>query len=437
MELAGCRATVMGLGHFGGGVAVARWLAAQGAEVTVTDQAAAHQLVSSLEQLAEVPIARYRWGGHREADFLDIDLLVVNPAVRPGNRFVEMARQAGARITTELELFLQHNPAGTIGITGSNGKSTTAAMLAAILRADGRNAWLGGNLGGSLLEHLDAMEPRDWVVLEMSSFQLARLGSTAPPPRVAIVTSFAPNHLDWHGDLAHYRAAKRSLFLRQSESNLTVLNTLDAEVATWLPMVQGKQVALPPLGDLPSLRVPGWHNRANAACAAAAADALGCSAGAIRQALGRFCGLPERLELLATLGGVRVYNDSAATTPESTLAALTAIREPIWLLAGGHDKGLSHASLAAEIAERCRGAAFFGSARERLREHVTACGSATSCTTVESLPEAFAWCWERARPGEAILLSPACSSHDQFLNYRHRSSVFRTLVETQPKRYNR
>ncbi len=430
MKLAGCRATVMGLGHFGGGAAVTRWLASRGAEVTVTDLADPDTLAPSLAQLAGVPVAKYQLGRHDEADFFGIDLLVVNPAVRPGNRFVQLARRSGARITTELELFIEHCPASVIGVTGSNGKSTTAAMIDAILRADGRTSWLGGNLGGSLLQHVGTIQADDWAVLEISSFQLWRFGPAGRMPHVAVITSFSPNHLDWHGSIDAYETAKQRILSGQSPDDFAVLNTYDPALATWAPVALGNVVALPPLRALPQLRVPGRHNRTNAACAAAAAAALGCSDESIRQALKQFRGLPERQELIATIGGVEVYDDSSATTPESTVAAIRSCRRPLWLIAGGHDKGLDYAELAATIAERCRGAAFYGEVRERLLQGSVQREFGLSCTAVDRLQEALGWCWRRARPGDAIVLSPACSSHDQFLNYRHRGAVFRGLVET-------
>ncbi len=427
----------MGLGHFGGGAAAARWLASKGAEVAVTDQADAQTLAPSIARLADLPAIRYELGRHREADFRGVDLLVVNPAVMPGNWFVQVARQSGARITTELELLLEHCPATIVGVTGSNGKSTTAAMIDAILQADGRTSWLGGNLGGSLLDQLDAIRPGHWAVLEMSSFQQWRLGEATRMPHVAVITSFSPNHLDWHGSLEHYRAAKQKMLLGQTPDDFAVLNTHDADVAAWASRARATLAALPPRDALPALRVPGRHNRTNAACAAAAAAVLGCSHEGIRRGLGQFQGLPERQELVATIDGVELYDDSAATTPESTIAAIRSCHRPVWLMAGGHDKGLDYAPLTATIAERCRGAAFYGAVRERLREQTRAANSRRPCTAVDTLRDALEWCWQRAGKRDAIVLSPACSSHDQFRNYRHRGEVFRGLVESLSKRYNR
>ena len=182
MEVRGRRVTVMGLGRHGGGVAVVRWLAEQGAIVTVTDTATPETLADSLHALADVRIAAWHLAGHREADFDEADLIVVNPAVRPGHPLIDRAHLRGVPITSELELFLERCPGPMIGVTGSNGKSTTAAMIAAILGADGRQVFLGGNIGRSLLADLPRMTRESWTVLEISSFQLAWLARLARCP---------------------------------------------------------------------------------------------------------------------------------------------------------------------------------------------------------------------------------------------------------------
>ena len=231
-ELAGRRVTVMGLGRHGGGVAASRYLAEQGATVTVTDLASESELAESVGELAGVPIARFHLNGHREEDFRDTDCVVVNPAVKPDNRLVQLARQAGARITSEMELFLEACRGHLIGVTGSNGKSTTAAMTAAILSASGRRTWLGGNIGRSLLADLPQIGPDDWAVVELSSFQLYWLSATVRMPEIAVVTNCTPNHLDWHPAWEHYVAAKQRLLLEgKSEDRRAVLNPHDAEVA--------------------------------------------------------------------------------------------------------------------------------------------------------------------------------------------------------------
>lgn len=427
----------MGLGHFGGGVGVARWLAAQGARVTVTDLAGAEQLADSLEQLNGVPIEAFRLGGHCEDDFRRADTVVVNPAVRPSSAYVEAARTAGATITTELGLMLAHCPARMIGVTGSNGKSTTASMIHAMLAADGRSAWLGGNLGGSLLADLDRIQPEDWVVLEISSFQLAWMPRGIPMPHVAVVTGCTPNHLDWHRDMRDYIATKQRLIVEQRQGDVAVLNTHDAEVARWQSLARGRVVEPVSIEALDELPLPGAHNRINASCAAAACRTIGCKEAAIRSGLASLGPLPSRLEPIATHCGVTFYDDSAATTPESTIAALRAIDRPVWLLAGGKNKGADFSQMATSIIQHARGAAFFGAARDELQRCCRAIDGSFAHGSVERLDDALRWCVDRAVDGDVVLLSPGCSSQDQYRNYRARGEHYRALVDAFVNRYDR
>ena len=455
MDYRGRRVTIMGLGHFGGGVAAARWLARQGAIVTVTDLADEHALADALPLLADVPIAAVHLGGHRDEDFQGVDLIVVNPAVRPGCPWLHLARQSGARLTTEIELFMESCPAPIIGVTGSNGKSTTAALIAAILNCGAgvppvlavaggtpalqRRTFLGGNIGVSLLDQLPRIGRDDWVILEISSFQLGHFTPAVRMPHIAVITGCTPNHLDWHASFAHYVAAKQRILTGQTPADFAVLNTCDPEVASWSRLVRGTQIPLPfppaplPLAgegryELPPLPVPGEHNRINAACAAAAATTAGCMPEEIQRGLAQFHPLPQRLEWFAVVEGRRFYNDSAATTPESTIAALRSLDLPVWLLAGGKSKGFDFEALAAEIAHRARGAAFFGAAGAELHRRVAAQRPPFPAVAVETMEEALRWCWPLSQPGEAIVLSPACASTDQFRNFQHRGGRFVALV---------
>jgi UDP-N-acetylmuramoylalanine--D-glutamate ligase len=428
MPYRGQRVTVMGLGHFGGGVAAARWLAAQGAIVTVTDMADETTLAAALTELADCTISAFHLGGHREEDFRKADLVVVNPAVRPQNPWLAIARENGVRLTTEIDLFLAACPAASIGVTGSNGKSTTAAMIDAILQADGRRTWLGGNIGGSLLDRLDEIQPGDGVVLELSSFQLSYLRPETPIPQISVITSFSPNHLDWHANMDEYAAAKQTLLHRQRPNDVAVLNTHDCRLAAWDRHVRGRLLPLVPDDELPGLRVPGRHNRMNAACAATAALAAGCSREAIDRGLKAFRGLPQRMEFLGEIQGRGFYNDSTSTTPESTIAALESVGRPAILLAGGHDKGFDFSQMIEMIGRSAVGAAFFGEIGPGLHDRLTASGSGCESIAVPALDEALDWSWHRSQAGDAIVLSPGCSSHDQFRNFRERGERFAELV---------
>lgn len=423
------RVTVMGLGQFGGGAAAARWLAGQGARVTVTDLASEAALAPALASLANCPIAAYHLGGHQEADFREADLVVVNPAVRPNNPWLDIARQNGVPLTTEIDLFLQHCPVATIGVTGSNGKSTTAAMIAAVLQADGRRAWLGGNIGDSLLDALDDIKSDDSVVLELSSFQLTYLRPETRVPHIGIITSFSPNHLDWHQSMKEYAAAKQVLFRRQQPDDLAVINTHDRRLAAWDRCVCGRLLPLASIDELPCLPVPGWHNRMNAACAATAALAVGCSRAAVERGLLGFRGLPQRMERIAEIAGRTFYNDSTSTTPESTIAALESLDRPVLLIAGGRDKGFDFTEMIEAIGRRTVGAAFYGEVGPKLYDRLKASHVEATVAAVLTLDEALDWCWRQSEAGDTIVLSPGCSSHDQFRNFRERGEEFSELVK--------
>lgn len=433
MELSGLRALVMGLGHFGGQVGAARYLAAQGAEVTVTDLADEKALADSLAELRNVPIVQYRLGEHREEDFRNADLLIVSPAVRLENPLVEVARRAGARVATEMELFLERCPGTIVGVTGSNGKSTTAAMTAAILRAGGRRTWLGGNIGRSLLSNLGEIGADDTVVLELSSFQLAWLPAGIRMPQVVVVTSFTPNHLDWHGTLDAYAAAKQQLLGEQRPNDTAVLNLDQLELHAWKAFCTGRCIAPADDAAIPPLAVPGPHNRADARLAAAAAQAAGALEFAVKQGLSSFRGLPQRLEWFAVVDGRLFYNDSTATTPESTIAALEAVKQPVWLLAGGRDKGCDYADMIDTIVRRARGVAFYGEAAEKLAARMPDASRLLPCRVCTTMKEALRWCCEESRPGDAIVLSPACASGDQFRHFRARGEHFVALVRGMAK----
>jgi UDP-N-acetylmuramoylalanine--D-glutamate ligase len=422
------RVTVMGLGRHGGGVGAARYLARRGARVTVSDSADPQSLAESIEQLRDVPLAEVKLGGHDPADFRQAEFVVVNPAVRFDHPALQIARNSGAVLTSEIELFLRACPATVIGVTGSNGKSTTCSMLAAILTAAGGRTWIGGNFGGSLLEDIEQMTAQDWVVLELSSFQIAHLSDSAPLPRFALVTNCTPNHLDWHGDFGHYVRSKQRLVVGASPRSVVVVNEHDPQVRSWRSLAPGRMRSAWALERIPSLSVPGAHNRQNAACAAAVAEAAGIGDAVICGALASYEGLDHRLQFVAELDGRRFYNDSKSTTPEATLAALDAIDGPVWLLAGGHPKAATFDELARAVVKRARGAALYGAAREALRKSLQSQAADFDAHATEHLADALDWCWRSSRRGESILLSPACASYDQFRDFAARGEMFCRLV---------
>lgn len=428
MNYRGKRVLVMGLGHFGGGAAAARWLAEQGAEVTITDLASETSLAEPLTGLVDVPIHAFHLGGHDEEDFRRAELVVVNPAVRPHNPFLNTARRAGARLTSEIGLFLEVCPASIIGVTGSNGKSTTAAMIARLLRHDRRRAWLGGNLGGSLLGEVGRMQSDDWVVLELSSFQLKYLPAEVKMLRVAVVTNCTPNHLDWHDDYDDYVSTKQRILTDMPHDGLVVLGRSLLEDESWMRLAGRRRLELIDSNQLGPLHLLGKHNRENAVCAVTVALGVGCTESVMTEGLRTFSGLPGRLEKVATIRGRDFYNDTTATTPESTMAALESFDRPVWLLAGGHDKGIDMGPLFESIVANAKGAAFYGKMGPCFQEEISRRSKSFSSVCRSTMAEAFGWCWTSSCEGDVIVLSPACSSHDQFRNFQQRGSLFVDLV---------
>ena len=428
LDWTGRRVTLMGLGVHGGGLGAARFLVERGARVTISDAADHTTLAASLRQLRDVPIEAIRLNGHDEVDFRHAEVVVVNPAIPPDNHYLKLARRSGAVLTSEIEIFLRHCSGRVIGVTGSNGKSTTCAMISSILKTAGQSGWLGGNFGGSLLSSLPQISPKDWVVLELSSFQLAHLGSRAPLPTIAAITNCTPNHIDWHGDFETYRRAKQRLIAEQSPGATTVVHGDDPLFDTWARAAAGRVRTAWPLDRLDVLSVLGHHNRQNAALAAAVAEAAGVELLSIARGLQAFQGLRNRLERIADVRGRRVINDSKSTTPHATTMALAAVDGPLWLLAGGHSKGAPLDELAMAIVARAQGAALFGASRHALQSAITHCDPDFKTCTTEHLADALAWCWRQSQTGDVILLSPACASHDQYHDFVARGTSFCRLA---------
>ncbi|MEM9065140.1 MAG: Mur ligase family protein [Planctomycetota bacterium] len=426
--LEGCRVTVMGLGRHGGGLGVAAWLGAQGADVLVTDLAGEDALQTPLDELhkrfpaAEPP--RLRLGEHNISDFTDTDLVIANPAVpKPwDNRYLRAASAAKVPVTTEIGLVASHllDRKRVVGVTGSAGKSTTASMIEAGLTASGIPTLLGGNIGGSLLDRLDQANDTT-IVLELSSAMLYWLKGWSPG--IAVVTSFEPNHLDWHGDLDHYLRCKQSILASQTPSDYAVLEqSLD-----W-PVPDGVRVVKPG-NPIDGLTVVGAHNRNNAALALAAcvAAAPNASRDDLASGIRAFKGLPHRLSTAGTFRGVRCIDDSKSTTPSASRLACAAASEELangrlLLIAGGYDK---HVSLD-ELRDLPGSPEVFA-----IGQTGAEVARVTGGTVAGTLEHAVELAAQRARPGDVLLLSPACASWDQFTGFEERGLRFTKLVQEQ------
>ncbi len=435
----------MGLGGFGGGIGVVRFFAEQGAKILVTDLRSAEELSSSLAQLdASWPVT-WRLGQHVELDFRETDLIVVSPAVPKNSPFLNIARQAGVPLTSEMNLFWERNRGRVIGITGSNGKSTTTALIHSIVQAHANNqqgrCWLGGNIGVSLLPIVQQIQPEDWVILELSSFQLEDLEPLQPCPEIAVVTNFSPNHLDRHGTIEAYRHAKQNLLRWQTPNCFAVLNA-GSEAANWQTAASRVLFGMNDDERVPLkswLRLPGAHNVENAQAAIAVALAAGISMEAIESRIRSFNGLPHRLEFVAEVSGRRCFNDSKSTTPEATVLAVQAFDEPVVLLAGGYDKQIDLSSIAATAVRRCRAVALLGQTGSQLATLIERTARDANvvgpiCRCFESFEPAVTWSLQESVAGDIVLLSPGCASYDWFQNYIERGEHFVGLINAETQR---
>lgn len=459
------RVTVMGIGRFGGSIGAATYFGARGDLVTVTDLKPDTKLACARSYLQDYPII-WRLGGHDAEDFENADLIVASPAVPRANRFLAAAAAAGVPITSEMNIFLSLCRAPIAAVTGSNGKSTTTALLMDMLSRGTRTCLLGGNIGCSLLPVVHRIRPADQVVLELSSFQLEDAAAIEFSPHAAVLTNLTPNHLDRHGTFEAYCEAKKSIIRWQGRDDVAVLNADCPNSRAWRGDVRGRlcEFSLEDVvpagghfsdGDLmiadgqgarmrlpvpSSFRLKGRHNIANALAAACAALSLGLPARAVVDSLAEFEPLEHRLEFVAQCGGVAFYNDSIATTPESVIAAIGSFSaRPITLIAGGYDKHIPFDDLAHEIARGVEVLVTIGQTgptiAELVRQATAAAGVAgPHVLAAASLQEAVEAALAHSRPGAVCLLSPACASYDMFENFEQRGQLFKEHVHSLARR---
>ena len=424
--LAGKRVTVFGLGRFGGGIAVSRWLVSQNAHITVADQDTSQRLSDSVQQLDGLPI-QYRFGQQFTNDFKHADLIVASPAIPPRNEFLAAAKESGVPITTEIRLFIERCPATILGVTGTKGKSTTTAMLGRML-AKKFTTYVGGNLGGSLLEKLPEINMSDLVVLELSSYMLEHLRADQWSPHVGLVTMIGADHLEWHGSLEAYVEAKKNLLRFQRSNDFAILNSQDAGARAFASATEGHCILYgTPAERAFHLRLPGKHNAVNAQGAFAAASIFGVTWEQAQSAMDDFSGLPHRLELVHEENGVRWYNDSIATIPQAAVAALEAF-EPnrVIQIIGGKDKHLPIDAMCAALARRSKAILCIGATGPMLADEIEKHGAkAENCgdlATAVAAARAIAEC------GDIVLLSPGYPSYDQFVNFEKRGEEFARLA---------
>ncbi len=441
-------ALIMGLGNFGGGLDSALFASKYCKNVLVTDMLGRDKLEAGISSLEGRPNIQLRLGEHLESDFAVADVVILNPAVRPDNKYVQIAREGGAVISSQMEIFFANCPAPIVGITGANGKSTTTKLTWHLLdygiksgALKFRKAWLGGNIGNMpLLTELENITKDDIVVLEISSFQAELLGSSGAAPDISVLINITPNHLDRHGTFEAYCAAKENLFTNQKAGKLkapiSIFNAEDDITAGMYDRYsrdKNRKCIKFNADDVPvsvkaNFPLPGRINQSNLAAAMAVAANFGLGEKDAAQAVKTFKGLPHRLELVAQGGGVRWYNDSKATTPPSTMVALQSFSEPIILIAGGYDKKLPFDEMGAVAAKKAKAAILIGVTAEKIA-HAIEQGKGDCVIYME---KTFAGAVNRAdaisKAGDVVVLSTACASFDMFVNYEQRGEIFGQLA---------
>ena len=447
LPLAGRRVAVAGLARTGS--ALVRFLLARGAEVVVSDRRRREEIGAPAEE-ARLLGAALHLGGHDEAVLASADLVVVSPGVPLALPVLQAARLRGVPVIAEVELAWQHLQGRVAGITGSNGKSTTTALAGAMLTASGLPARVCGNIGTPLVEMVEGDSAASVYAVELSSFQLE--GIVHFRPHVAVVVNLSPDHLDRYANYDAYVAAKARIFMNQRSGDLAILNAADRDSARLrgsvrcrlrefsstgpVPdgaFVRNDEIVLAgdggtrPLLPVSEVPLPGAHNIENVLAAALAALHLGATPEGIRAGVATFHALPHRLEPVGRVGGVDWFNDSKATNVDATAKALAAFpNRRIHLILGGRDKGGDFGSLAPLLApDRVAAVLLIGEAAATIERQL---GAAAPCVPCGDLAAAVMRARSLARPGDVVLLAPACASFDQYRNYEERGEHFRSLV---------
>lgn len=449
-QLRGRSIAVIGMGV--SNIPLIRMLLRANLKVTVCDKSPrerVEELASEFESLG----AKLRLGPDYLAKIHRSDVIFRTPGLSPNTPELQKALTNGSVLTSEMELFFQLCPCRIIGVTGSDGKTTTTTLISEFLKEAGSNVYLGGNIGRPLLPDVDGMTSDDIVVVELSSFQLMTMNRS---PHVAVFTNLSPNHLDYHHTMEEYTSAKLNIFCHQSPQDRAIFN-YDNDVtrslskaavgramlfsrkqrleegvylrddAIWLTNDMGSREVLP----LSEIHIPGVHNIENYMAAIAAVDGI-VPDKCVRAVARRFTGVEHRIELVRELDGVKYYNDSIGTSPTRTMACLDSFEQKLILIAGGYDKGISFTQLGVEIVRKVKALILTGDTAPAIKKAVeTAEGfseSGLKLIETDDLTAAVAAARKIAQEGDVVVLSPACAAFDRFKNFMERGEVFKGLV---------
>ncbi|HEX9099050.1 MAG TPA: UDP-N-acetylmuramoyl-L-alanine--D-glutamate ligase [Candidatus Dormibacteraeota bacterium] len=414
--------TALVVGAARSGVALAGYLVAKGERVRVVDKKSKPELGDVLEQLpAGVDL---RAGGYDDSALADVDVVYASPGVPWDSPLLNDARRLGIKVSSEIDLFLRLCPGTVVGITGTNGKTTTTALTGAVLAAGERPVLVGGNIGDTVLDRLDEVTPRHWVVLELSSFQLESVEK--PRFHIGVILNITPDHLDRHGTFERYVDLKARAIEFAGADDFAVLNGRDEAVRALASRTRGQVVWFDEHRPLPPMPLPGRHNLENALAAAAVGRIAGLSDQAIGAAIRSFKGVEHRLELVGEWEGVRWYNDSKATNPDAGRVALSAFPgTPLVLIAGGYGSGFELRPWVADVLRHADAVVLMGASADLLARELA---DHPKVVRAADLEEAVGLAASLARPGGVVLLSPAYKSFDMFKDYEDRGRRFKALV---------
>jgi len=450
-DLQGKRVLVVGLARTG--VAASLFCSARGARVTATDEKPEAELAETAARLRLTGV-NLELGAHWPDMVLGQDLIVVSPGVRANLPALELARASGIPVWSEIELAWRFLRGRLVALTGSNGKTTTTSVVSHILQTAGIATLVGGNLGIPLVSLVESSTDSTVTVAEISSFQLETIADFRPD--IGVLLNLTPDHLDRHGSFEDYARAKLRIFENQLEQDAAVLNADDFEVTRRLPLrphvfwfsrrkrvaegaflendhlvirIGGSEVAV---ARREEIRLRGDHNVENILAACAASRLAGAEPAAIASGVKTFWGVEHRLEFVAEIAGIKFYNDSKATNVDATLRAVEAFPGPLVVILGGKDKGSPYTILREPLGRRARLVILIGAAAGKIAAQL---GDAAPVEQAGTLDRAVELAMEHAKPGDVVLLAPACSSFDQFENFEHRGRVFKNLVAKLENRF--
>lgn len=439
------RVAVIGIGV--SNTPLIRMLLRAGVEVTACDKSSREALGPIADELESLGAVLRLGEGY--LDGLEQDVIFRTPGLRPDVPALAAARERGAEITSEMEVFFRVCPCRTIAVTGSDGKTTTTTIISELLKAAGYNVYVGGNIGKPLLPDAAGMEPGDIAVLELSSFQLMTMTQS---PDIAVVTNVTPNHLDVHKSMSEYIAAKENVFRFQGEGGLAVFNADNEITRAFADTHAGRHVLFSRKEELAQgvclkngvicsggrevlptadILIPGTHNVENYMAAIAAVEGL-VSDEVIRRVAKTFGGVEHRIELVRTLNGVRYYNDSIASSPTRTIAGLRSFDQKVVLIAGGYDKKIPFDELGPEIVKHVKALYLTGATAPKIRACVENApgwdGTNPPILEFGDFERAVLAAHQAAQPGDVVILSPACASFDRFKNFMVRGDTFKKII---------